>query len=368
MLKKLFRREKWQVKASLLIYLASYCFGSPVAFAKTGVYTLDDPAIAVKNLQGTALVAITRVGQRLFAVGLHGVIVFSRDNGATWRQASVPVDVTLTAIYFKSPQEGWAVGHFGVILHTGDGGLSWTRVVDGLDVIKALSSAAALAQSNAAGTPDTALKIRVATAYQKAGPSKPFLAIGPCGNGILAVGQQDIAMFSPGGGNDWQEWTSLIDNPTFRDVYAITSVHNDPLLVGEDGLVLKGDKNCENFKSLQGPYTATLFGAINKKPSDFLVYGIDGSAYLSPDNGTNWKMLSFGNDKVIDAGLLLASGQMLLGFLDGSLYLSDANLQNFHQTPAFVPFEIAGMAVAPDGNLVVVGNGGIRIIPSASIR
>jgi photosystem II stability/assembly factor-like uncharacterized protein len=360
--------REWRVKASLLFCLLACCFGPTTAFAKTGIYALDDPAIAVKNPKAIPLVTITRVGQRLFAVGLHGVILFSEDNGDTWRQAAVPVDVTLTAIYFKSEREGWAVGHFGVILHTVDGGLTWTSAVDGLDIIKALNSAAAQAQSAAPDTPDTALKVRVATAYQKAGPSKPFLAVGPCGNGILAVGQQDIAMFSADGGKTWQEWTSSIDNPTFRDIYAIASADGSPLLIGEDGLVLRGDPNCKNFKPLPGPYTATLFGAINRKPSDLMFVGIDGSAYLSNDNGTKWNTLSFGNDKVIDSGLLLGSGRMLLGFLDGSLYLSDDNLQNFRQTSAFVPFEIADMAVAPDGNLVVVGNGGIRIIPSTSIR
>ena len=151
---KLLRRSvellgRWRGKVSLLVCLAMYCFGCPAAFGETGVYSLDNAAIAVKTPMATPLVAIARVGQRLVAAGLHGVIVVSSDSGVTWRQASVPVDVTLTAIYFISPQEGWAVGHFGVILHTGDGGLTWTRVVDGLDVIKALNATAALAQSTA---------------------------------------------------------------------------------------------------------------------------------------------------------------------------------------------------------------------------
>ena len=352
----------------LVICVVAQCFGWRIAAAETGTYALDHAAIALKNPTATPLVAVTRVGQRLFAVGLHGVILLSTDSGATWRQVPDPVDVTLTAIYFKSTQEGWAVGHFGVILYTTNGGLTWSRVVDGLDVIKSLNASAKLALSTAAGTPDTQLKLRVATAYQNAGPSKPFLAVGACGNGILAVGQQDLAMFSADNGKTWQEWTSVISNPTFRNIYAITVLGNAPMLVGEDGLVLQGDPSCRNFKPLPGPYTGTLFGAINKQPGKLLLYGIDGAAYLSLDNASTWNAVPLGTGSVIDAGVLLSSGNMLMGSLDGNLYLSDGSLQNFHQTSAYVPFQIAGMEVAPDGNLVVVGNGGIRIIPSASIR
>jgi photosystem II stability/assembly factor-like uncharacterized protein len=352
----------------LVICVAAPCFGWRIASAETGTYALDHAAIALKNPVATPLVAITRMGQRLFAVGLHGVILMSSDSGVTWRQVPVPVDVTLTAVYFKSARQGWAVGHFGVILYTGNGGRTWSRVVDGLDVIKALNASAALAQSTAAGTPDAQLKLRVATAYQNAGPSKPFLAVGACGNGILSAGQQDLAMFSADDGKTWKEWTSAIDNPTFRNIYAITSLGNSPILVGEDGLVLQGDANCRNFKPLPGPYAATLFGAINKEPASLLLYGIDGASYLSRDNASTWRAVSLGTGSVIDAGLLLPSGNMLLGTLDGNLYLSDASLQNFHQISVYVPFQIAGLEVAPNGNLVVVGNGGIRIIPSASIR
>ncbi len=357
-----------RLKFVLILCVAAQCFGWRVATAETGSYALDRAAIALKDPTATPLVAVTRVGQRLFAVGLHGVILRSTDSGATWQQVPDPVDVTLTAIYFKSAQEGWAVGHFGVILYTANGGLTWSRVVDGLDVIKLLNASAKLAQSTAAGTPDAQLKLRVATAYQNAGPSKPFLAVGACGNGILAAGQQDLAMFSADDGKTWQEWTSVISNPTFRNIYAITLLGNSPILVGEDGLVLQGDASCRNFKPLPGPYTATLFGAIDKEPDDLLLYGIDGAAYLSRDNASSWSSVPLGTGSVIDAGVLLSSGNMLVGSLDGSLYLSDGSLQNFHQASAYVPFQIAGMEVAPDGNLVVVGNGGVRIIPSASIR
>jgi photosystem II stability/assembly factor-like uncharacterized protein len=352
----------------LLTCVALNCSGWSEALANTGIYALDNAAIAVKDPSATPLVAITRVGQRLFAAGLHGVIIYSLDNGVTWRQAAVPVDVTLTALYFNSAMQGWAVGHFGVVLQTSDGGLSWTRVVDGLDVIEALNETAALAQSSAPGTQDTLLKLRVAVAYRQAGPSKPFLTIGPCGNGILAAGQQDLAMFSADGGKTWQQWISAINNPTFDNIYAITLLDNFPILIGEDGLVLEGDGNCKNFKSVPGPYAATLFGAIAKPPGGLLLYGIDGGVYLTTDRGSRWDTISLNTDSVIDTGFLLHSGKMLLGSLNGNLYVNDAELKSLHQISVSIPFEIADLAVAPNGDLVVVGSGGIRIVPAALVR
>ncbi len=87
----------------------------PCAAADTGIYALDTAAIPVKNPAGNVLIAVARAGARLVAVGEHGVIVYSDDNGQRWRQAQVPVDLTLTSIAFADANHGWAAGHYGVI-------------------------------------------------------------------------------------------------------------------------------------------------------------------------------------------------------------------------------------------------------------
>jgi photosystem II stability/assembly factor-like uncharacterized protein len=65
------------------------------------------------------LTGIARAGKRLVAVGERGIVVLSDDDGATWRQASVPVSVTLAAVQFPTPTQGWVVGHYGVVLRRG---------------------------------------------------------------------------------------------------------------------------------------------------------------------------------------------------------------------------------------------------------
>lgn len=74
-----------------------------------------------------SMLATAWAGTRIVAVGAHGIVLLSDDQGKRWRQAGkVPLDVTLTSVAFASDKEGWAVGHAGVILHTSDGGEEWT--------------------------------------------------------------------------------------------------------------------------------------------------------------------------------------------------------------------------------------------------
>ncbi|WP_460940053.1 WD40/YVTN/BNR-like repeat-containing protein, partial [Pandoraea terrae] len=74
------------------------------------------------------LLDATRAGSRIVAVGEHGVILLSDDDGRTWRQArQVPVSATLSAVTFTDPKHGWVVGQWGVILATGDGGETWEK-------------------------------------------------------------------------------------------------------------------------------------------------------------------------------------------------------------------------------------------------
>ena len=360
-----FEARRWP--ATLLCLFFSHLTGAS-AWAGTGYFALDNAAIAVKNPAAIPLVAITRIENRLFATGVHGVIIYSDDSGKSWKQASVPVDLTLTAIYFSSPKNGWAVGHYGVILTTVDGGSTWTRVLDGTDVIAALNLTAKQAQAKPISAADTALKLRVATAFDGAGPSKPLLAVGNCGGGILAAGQQDMAMYSSDGGRTWLEWTSQIFNPAFHDIYDIVSSGQVTYLVGEGGLVLRSSAECRNFVPLPGPYSATLFGGIVRGTENLLVYGLDGGIFRSLDAGATWTVMSIPSDSVVVAAVPLSPGDELVATLGGKLFLSEDPVGRFRESPLTVPFQIAGAAMAPNGDVVFVGNGGVRVLSATSIH
>jgi photosystem II stability/assembly factor-like uncharacterized protein len=349
------------IARSGLLVLAISVAGSVCSAAATpiGVYQLDHAAIAVKDPVRTPLVAVTTIGKRLVAVGQHGVILLSDDNGVDWRQAKVPVDVLLTDVYFKTGEEGWAVGHFGVVLHTKDGGENWTRVVDGLDVI-----AAEHADANAQEAGDVLpanLMQRVDTAYTAAGPSKPILAVGPCGGGILAAGQQNLAMFKDQNGDGWVEWTSKIPDGNFNDIYAIASDGDKTLLSGEYGMLLQSQNGCTSFTSIQVPFTGTLFGILIVHPGTFYVYGVGGTLLQTTDDGATWKSFALPPDQVVDSAIVLEDGRVLVGTVNGALFLSDQIGSNFE--PLATRFaSAAALALAPNGNIVIVGLGGVNVI------
>lgn len=75
--------------------------------------------------QATMLDA-TWAERRIVAVGDHGVVLLSDDQGTSFRQArSAPISAPLTGVAFANAKQGWAVGHWGAILASNDGGETW---------------------------------------------------------------------------------------------------------------------------------------------------------------------------------------------------------------------------------------------------
>ena len=69
------------------------------------------PAEHVSAAASTQILAATRAGKRIVAVGDHGVVLLSDNDGKTYRQAkTVPVSSTLTAVAFTDASTGWAAG------------------------------------------------------------------------------------------------------------------------------------------------------------------------------------------------------------------------------------------------------------------
>ena len=78
------------------------------------------------NAHNALINALEKSGDRIFGVGVHGIIVYSDDEGETWTQAeSVPFTKTLTDISCPSINKCWATGHDSTILHSFDAGKTW---------------------------------------------------------------------------------------------------------------------------------------------------------------------------------------------------------------------------------------------------
>jgi photosystem II stability/assembly factor-like uncharacterized protein len=129
--------------------LAPTMASTTVAFATAALSgPLREPATMTPRAARAVLTRVVLAGDRLVAIGERGMVVLSDDGGRQWRQARVPVSVTLTSASFADTRQGWIAGHSGVVLHTSDGGESWSLQTDGVALAKA-----ALAQ--ALGLPAT---------------------------------------------------------------------------------------------------------------------------------------------------------------------------------------------------------------------
>jgi photosystem II stability/assembly factor-like uncharacterized protein len=69
-------------------------------------------------------------GSSAYAVGEHGVILVTSNNGTTWAPQTSGVTTRLNSVTFNSGN-GYAVGEAGVILHTTDGGTNWNPQTSG---------------------------------------------------------------------------------------------------------------------------------------------------------------------------------------------------------------------------------------------
>jgi photosystem II stability/assembly factor-like uncharacterized protein len=104
---------------SLIPLSPVFADSAPSTIAK--VFPATKSSLASKSL----LLDISPLGkEKLVAVGEYGHILLSSD-GDNWQQANVPLNATLTSVYFLNDQLGWAVGHDATILHSDDGGLNW---------------------------------------------------------------------------------------------------------------------------------------------------------------------------------------------------------------------------------------------------
>jgi photosystem II stability/assembly factor-like uncharacterized protein len=326
---------------------------------------LSQPAAQAAWASRALMLGVARAGSGLVAVGEHGFILLSRDNGRTWSQArAVPTSVTLTRVRFATPVEGWAVGHMGVVLHTGDGGVTWTRVTDGVAAARlALERAAAIAAAAPGDEAAAALRTGAEQLVQD-GPDKPLLALLAGGPGqAVALGAFGTGVRVEG---EPARPVSMIDrlgSAAGLHVYGIDERGGTVYAAGEQGLVLRA-RSGESFAPLPTPYKGTYFGVLALSADEVLVYGLRGSLYRSADAGKTWERIDSGTQQSITSAIALADGGVLIGTQGGQLLVSHdrgRSFGGFAQTPQ----PVADLTQAADGGIVVAGPRGVLRVGAA---
>jgi photosystem II stability/assembly factor-like uncharacterized protein len=353
------------------IMLGSLCVASfTFAHAQSACCkVLTEPAIEVKDPSHVDLIAIARAGDRLVAVGEHGVIIYSDDNGQTWRQASVPVDVTLTAVEFATSTDGWAVGHYGIILHSADGGVTWREQLDGNRVNELTMAAAKAAVASNSTSPGAPLAMRRAQHFLDEGPAEPFLAIwAQDANNAIVFGAYRMAVKTTDGGKTWTDWSLHIGDPLSHNLYDVSDIGTDMCIGAETGLIFCSSDNGETFTKLAQPGNATLLGMLPTGNGGILAFGVAGYAYRSEDGGKTWANVDVGAQANLSGGIVLPTGGIVVVDQAGSIHVSRDHAQTFRVLAQSQPMSLYGLVQAANGDIVVVGSGGARIVSAGALN
>jgi photosystem II stability/assembly factor-like uncharacterized protein len=339
------------------------------AFASTGIAALDTAAIAVRNPSGVFLVAITCTpGNRLVAVGEHGAIIYSDDNGERWVQAKVPVNVALNCVAFATPEIGWAAGHYGIILNTVDGGRSWQTQLNGIQVNQLALQAAEDPSVATNPSPAAPMALRRAQHFAAGGPYQPFLtllALSP--QKAIIFGANRMTVLTNDGGQHWQDWSLHIYDRLSHNIYSSAVIGSDYYLAGEFGEVFVSKDGGATFLPLTSPSNTTLFGILGAKDGGVIVYGVAGNAFRSTDDGKTWNNININTQDNLTGGRVLNTGSMVLVNEAGLVFESTDNGATFQTLSGIQPIPFFDIQEAPDGSLIAVGVAGVTEIPRARL-
>lgn len=292
-----FFRKLSVVSLSLLSLLAAnlLAFASDTTVPPVTLHNAEHVAAATR----VAILSAARAGSRIVAVGDHGVILLSDDEGKSYRQARlVPTDLTLTATYFIDGNNGWAVGHGGVIVATIDGGENWHLQRTDLAVDQPLFS----------------------------------VFFSDSKNG-WAVGLWSLALHTTDGGKSWST-TSMPAPPGSKNAdknfYSIFKGRDGALLItSEQGFVLRSPDAGTTWSYAQTGYNGSLWTGIELHDGTLLVGGLRGSLLSSVDNGVTWKLATSNLKSSITGFVQQSNGAVLAVGLDGTMLVSTDDGNSF---------------------------------------
>lgn len=277
-----------------------------------------ESVLASKSL----LLDISLIGQnKLVAVGQYGHILTSAD-GDNWQQANVPVQVTLTSVFFLNDQLGWAVGHDATILHSQDGGLNWQVQQYLPELEKPL------------------LDIYFKDAQQG-----------------LAVGAYGQVFRSNDGGSTWKsefhqaflladdvdylEELKAEDEAAYQDEISFILPHFNGLvqdgstlfLLGEAGLLAKSNDFGLSWQPFEGFYQGSFFSLGRTKNGSLLVAGLRGHVFRELKNGNDWHEINTETTALLSDIIFADDERIFILGNNGMLLISTNDGESFSQMP-----------------------------------
>ncbi|WP_313048889.1 WD40/YVTN/BNR-like repeat-containing protein [Pseudomonas soli] len=286
------------------------------------------PAVQASNATQATMLDAVWAGERVVAVGDHGVVLLSDDQGKRFRQArSVPVSTRLTGVSFVDAQRGWAVGHWGAILATADGGESWQIQRLSSDVDRPL------------------FDVHFFNAQQG-----------------VAVGLWSLLLITEDGGKTWTE-QSLPPPPGARKadlnlMGLFAGSHGTLYATAEHGQLLHSEDQGKSWGYLDTGYAGSLWSGAVLDDGSLLLGGQRGTLLQGTKEGKGWRRLPTHGKGSVTA-MAVAGSRVLVVGLDGLMMLSEDGGRHFQEKQSADDLSLTAVLLDAQGTPVLFSRRGV---------
>jgi len=317
------------LKYLFLILLAAEA--SPLPAAETTEWTsktiIEGLAATKQPMASKATVlGVVSAGERLVAVGDHGVILLSEPGDEAFRQAQhVPTRTTLTAVHFVDDKRGWAVGHQGVVLTTGDGGENWSLLRSGI-------------------TEEPLFTVWFEN------PQRGFVG-----------GRFATLLETTDGGNTWAKRNiTREDDEVERNLFHIFSGADGRIYIAaEKGTVYVTENNGAQWEPVETGYGGSFWAGIVLSDGTVIVVGMRGSIYRSTDQGTTWGRVELDLKASLTDVIQLQSSNVLAVGMDGAIVESADGGKSFTLKEHPERLSFTAVVERTKGNYQLFGKSGV---------
>ena len=372
--------KKWLAVAAAVALVHGFAShsGAQAGAAGEDAAPADLPAALARLADRSLLLDAARAGDSIVAVGEHGHVLVSTDNGRSWSQSPAPTRSTLTGVHFADAEYGIAVGHDAVILRTTDGGLSWEKVYFApddqtplLDVWLAdrTTGYAVGAYGLFLETSDGGVTWTRRPFFSETLPAGDEMADDGAGSsteGEAADYDEDDDEF----GDEEDSGSADYVDPEYgedRHLNHITSAADGTLyLAAELGRFYRSDDGGQVWYRLPTPYEGSFFATLPLDNQRLLLMGMRGNLFYSADRGETLEPIETNTVQLLDAGIVDAAGRtIIIAGMGGVLLRSTDGGRSFVMHGQADRKGIAQILAAPDGGVLLFGEAGAQRLSEA---
>ena len=328
----------------------------------------DEARLAAQGL----VLDVIQAGSQYVAVGERGHVLRSSD-GLEWTQARfVPVQATLVRVTFAGGRL-WAVGHDSTIIHSRDLGETWSVQHFEPEWEKPLLDVHFFDANNGVAVGAYGLVLRTEDA----------------GRNWERFDMEELVVSES---IDWQEVAATLDDDEDdlwddfgfeeddaddfydadmdfdRGCYEFMECHLNALLVldeqrqmiaAERGYGFRSEDGGESWDAFRFPYGGSMFGLVHLGGDSVLAYGLRGHVQITHDFGSSWEILDSGLDSTLKGAAVAPDGQVLMVGRGSARLRFDPDSGRFSLNEDRLGDAFVSVVFSEHGRIIFAGEGGL---------